>query len=462
MPRIILLLLLCTGFSAFAKEKNLLRVDTSSFYIRHIEFSGNKITKPKIILREMTLGEGHRIRKNELTDELNFNKRRILNLQLFSSVLYKVNHLTNDSIDIMFEIIEVLYWVPRPMFSLADRNINVWWKEQNHALDRTNLGLELTRMNFRGRSERIGGTVQLGYNKFFDVFYKVPFVDKKLKRGLGISATYATGREINYMTDANKIIFYRNEDYPYKQFQTELTYTFRPAYAIIHEANLSYNYYAITDELYTMNNDYLGGKKKINYFELKYIIGFNNTDIRIYPLNGMEAKLYLSKKGLGIDKDVNQFSARSEISYFKKFSHLLSSAIVFRGRISSENKQPYIFNRALGFKNEYVRGYEYYVIDGSHYALLRGNLRLRILDKIVNQPFVKFIKYIPIRVYAKVFDDIGYVHSKYIGNSSLNNRWLNGYGAGIDIAISYYAKFRLEYSFNHLKQNGLFLHGNKE
>lgn len=462
MFRILLLLLLCTGVTAFAKEKTLLRADTTTYYLRHIEFIGNKTTKPQIILREMTLQEGSRIYKNELIDELNFNKRRILNLQLFSSVLYEVKPSSNDTIDIFFDIIEVVYWVPRPIFSLADRNINVWWKEQNHALDRTNLGLELTRMNFRGRSERIGGTAQIGYNKFFDIFYKIPFIDKKLKRGLGISATYATGREINYATDANKIVFYRNDNYPYRQFQTELTYTFRPAYAIIHEANISYNYYAITDELFAMNNDYLGGKKKINFFELKYIIGFNNTDIRIYPLNGMEAKLYLSKKGLGIDKDVNQFSARTEISYFKKFSNFLSSAIVFRGRISSPDKQPYLLNRALGFKNEYVRGYEYYVIDGNHYALLRGNLRWRILDKILHQNVLKFIQYVPIRIYAKVYDDIGYVYSKYPGNSYLNNRWLNGYGAGIDIAISYYAKFRLEYSFNHLKQNGLFLHGNKE
>jgi hypothetical protein len=47
-------------------------------------------------------------------------------------------------------------------------------------------------------------------------------------------------------------------------------------------------------------------------------------------------------------------------------------------------------------------------------------------------------------------------------NSFLNNRFLNGYGAGVDILLSYYAKLRIEYSFNHLKQNSLFLHTTKE
>jgi hypothetical protein len=72
------------------------------------------------------------------------------------------------------------------------------------------------------------------------------------------------------------------------------------------------------------------------------------------------------------------------------------------------------------------------------------------------------MKYIPFRVYVKAYDDVGYAYSKNSGNSFLNNRFLNGYGLGIDIVVSYYAKFRIEYSFNHLNKNGLFLHGSKE
>jgi opacity protein-like surface antigen len=72
------------------------------------------------------------------------------------------------------------------------------------------------------------------------------------------------------------------------------------------------------------------------------------------------------------------------------------------------------------------------------------------------------MKYIPTRVYVKMYNDMGYVYSRNPGNSFLNNKWLNGYGAGVDIVISYYLKLRLEYSFNHLGQNDLFLHSTKE
>ena len=431
-------------------------------YIHNIEFKGNDITKRQIIEREMTIHQGDSLLSSELESEVQFNKRRILNLQLFSSVQYEIRAIDDNQVDIEFSLIELFYWIPKPEFSLADRNINVWWKEQGRRLDRTNIGVQLTRINFRGRSERIGGTVQVGYNKYFDFFYKVPFIDKNMKQGVGISATFATGREINYRTFQNKLEFYRNDNYPYRFFQTELTYTYRPAYAIIHEFNLSYNHYAITKALFNANPDYLGGKKKINFFELKYTFAFNNTDIRVYPLNGLETKTSISKRGLGLDKDLNQFRIRTELSYYKKLNNFLSAALVFRGRISFPQRQPYVMDRALGFKNDYVRGYEYYVIDGSHYALLRANLRHKIIDRVLHQNVIRFIRHIPLRMYLKAYDDIGYGYSEFAGNSFLNNTILNGYGVGLDIVVSYYAKFRIEYSFNHLKQNGLFLHGNKE
>lgn len=116
----------------------------------------------------------------------------------------------------------------------------------------------------------------------------------------------------------------------------------------------------------------------------------------------------------------------------------------------------------MGFKSEYIRGYEYYVMDGSHYALLRSNLRFKILDRILTQNILKFIKYIPLKIYSKAYDDIGYVHNSNPQNSKLNNKLLNGYGVGLDVLISYYVRLRLEYSFNHLRENALFLHSTKD
>lgn len=410
----------------------------------------------------MNIKTGDSIKDMDLESVLAFNKRRILNLQLFSVVNYEVDTFNNSEIHIEFKVTEILYWIANPIFSLADRNFNVWWFEEEHELDRTNIGLELTRMNFRGRDESIRTTVQVGYNKFFEFYYKIPYIDKKLHHGIAFGAEYQTGRETYFQTKDNKLDFYSSEIYPLKKFKGRVNYRYRKAYTTIHECELSYNSSSITNELFTKNPDYLGGRKKLNFFELKYSFTYNNTDIRVYPINGVDLKSYISKKGLGIDKDVNQLIIYNETSFYKKLGRNLSSSTVFRGRLLFPQNQVYSLNRAFGFKNEYVRGYEYYVVDGTHYAMLRNNLRYKIIDQVVSQNLVRFIKYIPIRLYAKVFDDVGYVYNKYPGDSKFNNRLLNGFGVGIDIVISYYAKFRIEYSFNHLRENSLFLHGSKE
>jgi len=436
----------------------------NKFVIRSINFEGNKKTKPQIIEREMNIHAAYHIEKEDLIEILEFNKSRILNLQLFTNVQYRVYLVEKDSIDISFRVHEYFYWIPQPIFSLADRNFNVWWNEFGGKLNRTNIGMTLTRMNFRGRNERIGGTVQVGYNKFFDLFYKIPYIDKSLKHGIGISATYQTSREINYQTDSNKLLFYSSLNYPYKRFQTELTYTYRPAYALTHEVNVSYNNYSITPDLFNLNTNYLGlGRKKIDYLELKYQIKFNNTDVRIYPTHGIEMQAYVSHKGLILKDDVNQFIAYCELNYYQPVMRKWSTAFTFRGRLAFLDKYyPYLFSRAMGFKNDYVRGYEYYVIDGTHFGLFRSSVRYKIIERTIEQNYINTIKYIPIKIYAKAYDDLGYVYSNDVGNSFLNNRFINGYGLGLDLVIAYNLKLRFEYSFNHLGENELFLHGNKE
>ncbi|MBL7771595.1 MAG: BamA/TamA family outer membrane protein [Chitinophagaceae bacterium] len=430
--------------------------------IQAIHFRGNTITKEKIMDRELTLHVGDSILAKELQGELQFNVRRLLNLQLFSTVKYSVRLVQSDQIEITYEVTEVLYWIARPIFSLADRNFNVWLIEQHHNFNRTNYGATITRHNFRGRNEELSGTLQLGYNKLFEFSYRIPYIDKKLRQGIGFSASYATGEEVNYITTRNKLKFFHHEHYPYERMYGMLHYLYRKAYATSHEVQLAYHKYEITEELHEKNPDFLGGPLRVKYMELNYIFQYNNTDVRVYPTNGFDVKLIASKKGFGFNQAINRFDLISQSSFYYRLATDWSLSWVFRGRLSFPQKQPYFINRALGFKNEYVRGYEYYVIDGGHYGLLRTNLRYKIIDRVLHQNRFRILKHIPVRVYGKLFDDLGYAYNEFPGTSFLNNRMLNGYGAGVDIMVSYYARLRIEYSFNHLNQNGLFLHGSKE
>ena len=74
------------GISFDVKE-----IPYSHLHIRKITFSGNRVTKEKIIIRDMSILEKDSIQTKNLEAELHYNQERILNLQLFSTVNYQVN-----------------------------------------------------------------------------------------------------------------------------------------------------------------------------------------------------------------------------------------------------------------------------------------------------------------------------------------------------------------------------------
>ena len=123
--------------------------------------------------------------------------------------------------------------------------------------------------------------------------------------------------------------------------------------------------------------------------------------------------------------------------------------------------QPYYFTGGLGTQTDYIRGYEYYAIDGSNYGLLRVDLKREIFNNTYSFP-VKYFTAIPLRIYPKIFADAGYVGNLYPGNSFLNNRLLYSAGVGLDVVTLYDIKARFEVAWNHLGQNGLYLHFNSE
>jgi outer membrane protein assembly factor BamA len=69
---------------------------------------------------------------------------------------------------------------------------------------------------------------------------------------------------------------------------------------------------------------------------------------------------------------------------------------------------------------------------------------------------------IPIEIYTNVFFDAGYVYDKsgvykQYGNTMVN-KIMYGIGIGIDFVTYYDKTLRLDYSFNALGENGLFIH----
>ena len=91
-------------------------------------------------------------------------------------------------------------------------------------------------------------------------------------------------------------------------------------------------------------------------------------------------------------------------------------------------------------------------------SVLRNTLFRELFNR--NLPFrhSSSLGFIPLRIYATAFTDYGYAYNQDFKSNSLVNRMLYTAGFGIDLVTFYDLSFKLDYSFNQLGQNGLFLH----
>ncbi len=432
--------------------------------IDQIIIEGNTVTRSRIIIREIGIHEGDRINVDSIEYYKEQVKLRLLNLQLFNEVDQTLTHTDNyNGIQWVIRVKERWPVIPSVIVQFADRNFNTWFVKENHDLRRVSAGLTLTDKNFRGNLETLAVTVQEGYTQKLGISYMRPYVNKGQTNGVGIWFSVSQSRQAYYNTDSNKLVYAGAYSGPVIQrnYEGGLSYVYRPAYASKHTFQFNYKDYRVSDTLLQLNPEYYANKSNhARFLELFYRYEYNGVDNWNYSLNGF--KLVgngVVRKGFeGLDF---QSYATIEAGLFSNIAPGWYYSFVLRGRLMYPQDQPYFFRGGLGTQTDYVRGYEYYVIDGSNYGLLRFDFKREIFNRTWSFP-VKYFTAIPLRIYPKIFADAGYITSPSPGNSFLSNRFLYSYGAGIDVVTLYDIKIRLEYAWNHLNQNGLYLHFNSE
>jgi len=430
--------------------------------LHKIIIEGNNVTRRSVVLREINIREGDMILTDSIPALLNENKLRLFNLQLFNEV---DQHIENNGseLDWYITVKERWYIIPSVIVQYADRNFNTWFVQENHDLRRAMVGLTLTDKNFRGNLETLAVTVQEGYTQKLGLSYMRPYVNKGQTNGIGFSISASQSRQTYYNTDSNKLVYAGTYSGPIisRQFEGGISYIYRPAYASRHIFQVNYKDYSVGDTILKLNPDYFANKSdQARFLELYYRYEYNGVDNWNYSLNGVKiVGTAVVRKGF---EGVNfQSYANVEAGYFCSVFTKWYFSSIFRGRLMYPQDQPYYFRGGLGTQTDYLRGYEYYVIDGSDYGLLRLDLKREIFDNTYALR-VKYFTAIPLRIYPKIFLDAGYINSPAPGNSFLSNRLLYSAGIGLDIVTLYDIKFRFEYACNHLRQNGLYLHFNSE
>ncbi|SKD07955.1 Surface antigen variable number repeat-containing protein [Chitinophaga ginsengisegetis] len=435
-------------------------MDTSYLVVRNILVSGNKKTRTSIILREISTVPGDTIYLRDLSATLEERRKQLLNTSLFLNVTANVKNWTGNEADLVFEVWERWYTFAYPIFKLADRNFNQWWVEKNHSLSRINLGVSGTQENLTGRNDALNAALQFGYTQRFALQYNIPYIDKRFRHGLGIIASYNRNREVNDSTSNNKQQFFRKDDFLRQVYTIGLNYSYRRAINTRHQVFVNYNYEKVADSVAIINPNYLGkGRTNVRFIDITYRFTYIKADSWVYPLKGFRILAEVGKKGIGSLNDVDDVHFRLNMAKYWQLRPKTFAALGIRSVAKLSNEQPYINQQALGYRDDYLRGLEYYVIDGTSFAILKSTLRQELLSFKVKLPIVpKKFNTVPVRIFAKAFGDAGYAYNKFPGDSFLNNRFLYTGGIGLDIVSFYDTCLRIEYSFNQLGQKGLFLH----
>lgn len=455
--KLCLIALLLKPFDLFSQEDTLI-------CIKKIIIEGHKITKNETILRELTFQEGDTLPLSKL--DLEANRLRVLGLSLFRYVHFDLKNTENVmNKHLYITVAESWRIYPFPIFEVADRNYNVWWREYKGDLKRTNIGLRTTYRNLTGRNDFLRFTIQRGFTHKYSMSYTLPALNKARTLGLLIDAVTTTNKEIWYNTEKNKIkIFRHDNEIMLRRVSGTVALTYRPRIFASHQFLANYSYYEIDDTVSLLNYDFLGrGKYVQRFLTLSYTFMHDTRDFRGYPRRGHHFWVSLAKNGWHKD----EFQSLPLSMYAAQYIPLSSQLTVeligrFKTNLQTPQSLPYNNRRALGFEGDYLRGYEYYVIDGETFGYFKTTLRQKLFKTHINfgnwLP-IKRLRILPVAMNLMTHFDTGFANdATNFEKNPLNNRALWSMGAGIDIIYYNDTLVMLHASMNDLKETGFFFH----
>lgn len=440
--------------------------------IRTIVIKGLRKTKPYIVLREFRFIKGDSLMAGTLEKQLEQARVQIYNTTLFDKVRIDAALLDNNELALTIQVKERWYIYPVPQFQLVDRNFNEWWNTYNRSFDRVNYGLKFVHYNLSGRRDQLRIYLINGYSRNISLTYSNPYSNRKLTEGFAVGVGYSQNREISYKTDSfNKLQFYpvkpagakiQTGEFVRNSWYASAGYIIRRGLFRRHSISATYNFLKVDDSVlnvkynphYFNRNDHSTG-----FLDLSYVFQYTDLNNVAYPLKGLSGFFAASKRGFGWSGGINMLMVEGGLNRYWSLGKNWYGSAQLTGRLKLPFEQPYINQRGLGYGENYLRGLEYYVIDGVATGLLRTTLKKKIIAFSVPFPILhRITNRIPFTIFAKTFGDLGYAYNKKQYYSYLNNRLLYSGGFGIDVLTLYDINLRFEYSFNQLRESGLFFH----
>ena len=455
-------ILLCLTISIKGQGSN----HTDSLTIGEILIKGNYITSKKVILRELDFRLNDIIPLEEVESRKQTSINNLTKTSLFNFVEIEIEEIQGNSLRIIVNLTERWFIWPNVYLNQTDRNFSEWWRTKDLAKLEYGIGLKIN--NFRGLGETLILNYHIGNFAKYELDYMGIYIDKAKRHSLSVLASYSAESVLTWNIESNKEKVLKESRRLLKSTDFSIIYRYRKGYFNTHSVEFGYSDFKIADTIFSLNPYYFGfNNHSQHYFNLKYEFSRDTRDSKIYPKTGYLVSASINKRGLCILHD--EYNAVDFNFQFYKYWKLqkrfyFASGIWYSSNIT--NSYAFYSQIGLGYL-QFVRGYEYYAINGNNAILFKSLAKYELLPmRVINLniwPVRKLHQFnrIPIEIYINLFFDSGYVSDKFeiirTYDNTLVNKMMYSTGAGIDF-ITYYDKvLRFDYSFNALGERGLFI-----
>ncbi len=460
---IILVALCCLQLKLNGQEM----VQSDSLIISEINIEGNFVSSKRVINRELVF----KINETVARDQLEYLKRISINnltkTALFNFVEIELIEIKPGSLSLTIKLTERWFIWPTAYLNHTDTNFSEWWRTKD--LNKLEYGIGLKVNNFRGMGESLILNFRFGNFTKYELEYDGFHLDKEEKHSLSVKLLISEQKVLPWVIMDNNYLTLKTDQNLLSSAKVAFKYTYRKEYFNSHSLSFGYTENNVADTVLKLNLYFLGlNNQQQRYFNLGYEFSRDTRDSHFYPKTGYLIVAGINKAGLGFLRgEYNRIDVAFKLFGYRKFINRFYGASSIQVT-SSSNQNPIFYDQAGLGSLQFVRGYEYYSVNGDQTLLFKSLLKFELLPmQVINLKIwpirkVYQLNRIPFEIYTNVFFDAGYVHDSFRiykeNNNTLVNKLMYSTGIGVDFVTYYDKVLRFDYSFNALGESGLFIH----
>jgi len=388
-----------------------------------IMVGGNDKTEAYVILDEMTIKPG-----SMLTSEaIEYDRGRIYSLGLFTRVDILYDSLGTQHF-VFVDVRERWYLVPLPIFGFRDGDTHKFY-----------FGGGLLHYNFRGRNQKLYGSVVFGYDPAISFSFADPQLDRENNLYFASSAGFSRVKNRSVIQSDLTGDFYE-EHY-------DINGTVGKRFNLFETAGINIGLHEVSVTSYLPGRTVSpNGRDTYLYASLAYM--YDSRNLREYATSGAMISLYASKNGFG-ESTLSYSRFGADAREYVPFGRGFSLATRLFGSLVAGGLVPTYAHTYFG-AGERIRGYYRTVMEGEDIAGATVELRYSLLDartilfSAVAMPAEFSVWRFGISL--SLFTDTG--ATWFRGDRLTPGSFASGYGGGIDFLLPYSVVLRTEYAWN--------------